>query len=131
MKLLNTKALEVNLQKEVHNTVRNLRDAVQARSPVLTGRFKQSWRYRMGKMSGTVFNPVYWGAFIEGGVPPGSDHSWARSRTGNIVELNTLLWSAKAPGGTINPELGLPPFTSRTFGDAFATRIADTIVGSL
>jgi hypothetical protein len=129
----NVKGVEKSIQKEVFATVVNMRDMFRVFSPVDSGRYQRSWRYRMtSPTSGIVKNTTQYASVVEGGVGLGDSHPWAFAgpKSPGLTMFAGRLWSKKAPGGVIDPALGIRPLR-RSWGTNFADRIADAIVGSL
>jgi len=130
----NVEKVKKNMGLAVKYTLQDLRDNVREQSPVgKTGRYKRSWRVQMtGPLSGVVKNPTPYGNVLEEGVDPKSNHAWALAgpKSPGLVMHRGKLWSKKAPGGTIDPSIGLVPKVAR-WGNNVAKRIADAIMESL
>ncbi|RKZ95308.1 MAG: hypothetical protein DRQ46_08665 [Gammaproteobacteria bacterium] len=130
----NIARVQKSVRAEVMYTLQDLRDNVREQSPVgKTGRYQRSWRVQMtGPFSGVVKNPTPYGNVLEEGVDPKSNHVWALAgpKSPGIVMHRGKLWSKQAPGGTIDPGLGLVPKVAR-WGNETAKRIADAIMESL
>ncbi len=132
--IFNVSKVQKNVRAEVRQTLEELRNNVRENSPVgKTGRYQRSWRVQMtGPFSGVVKNPTPYGNILEEGVDPSSRHVWALAgpKSPGLVMHKGKLWSKQAPGGTIDPSIGLVPKVAR-WGNNVAKRIADAIVESL
>jgi len=128
----------VYLLKEQRNA-RSLRDAeivkttdemfktLVARAPVAKGTFRSSWDKTVvlgNTCTIRIFNDAGHAPAIEGGILPGNK-PWVRE-TKFVVEKNGLLWSRKAPEGTIRFVLGRPP--KYHLIDRFAHRIGNAMI---
>ena len=107
--------------KRVPSTIRNalheeanvLKSMVQSKAPVRTGLYKASWM--IGRSGGqgviasfTLYNPLIYASAIDHGIDPAEypDHPWVQSmakpgKSPGIVKSKGVIWSAKAPGGTL------------------------------
>lgn len=131
-----TSKVHKEIQSETLATVRALRDQLRERAPYVTGRYSRSFRFRMQKKQGTIasgviFNNQPYATAIEGGIEPKSEHPWSvyarDSSKKGLIFYKGKIWSAKAPGGTIDPIVVDNPL----FSLAFAIRISDAIVRGL
>ena len=125
MAVLNTKNITSNLKEEIKVTTIELRNRLIDTSPVLTGRYRRSWRFSTKGLSSKIFNPISYGVYIEGGYP-----SPPYSSGGGLTGFNSKLWSKKSIGGTVDPGLGIMP-TNAAWGDGFAIRIANAVMKGL
>lgn len=131
----------VNLRSKMQTFIdgegRALRDLAKARSPVKTGRFKQSWRIKkqvgMAMIASVeVYNPIYsYGRAIEFGVEKKSDHVWAKSAEkasksrvleSKVEEHKGKIFTKHAPGGV------LEPLTPHAYRVQLSQRVADQVI---
>ena len=119
------------VQKNVASTLefetRALRDRIAAKSPVLTGRYKSSWRLNKTRGRGadiiansSIFNPSRQASAIEFGIDPAEfpNHPWVvsyiKGATSGVDAKDGMIWSSKAIGGTMAQE----------FTKAYKTKLA-------
>lgn len=104
-------------------------DKLRRLAPVDKGTFRAGWQasgvsHQGGEYTFTIENPVPYAEVLEGGVIPGNK-PWPRP-TKKVVEFEGLLWSKKAPGGTIRKVLGNQP--KYIFVDRVAHRLAREVL---